>query len=209
MEEVTCEEHVDPRVAAAVEAGQEHGNDEGRSCGVGREEKRTGGHFGAIPDLPDSAMAAPATTMPGLDHNQPLTGSQDKVPTTHAMSLTHILVQGSLPDLTRAQLGPESYLTLVLYSSSPGTEGLCPSQVLYASQPLASSSITQQTLDNVCPDAWTTITAGAAGAVGRKEMSAFICTAQPVAITTSNGQTSLGCFGHFIFTQNKENFHPA
>jgi hypothetical protein len=28
-EEVAREEHVDPRVTAAVEAGQEHGNDEG------------------------------------------------------------------------------------------------------------------------------------------------------------------------------------
>lgn len=28
MEEVACEEHVDPGVAAAVEAGQEHCNDE-------------------------------------------------------------------------------------------------------------------------------------------------------------------------------------
>lgn len=32
VEEVAGEEHVDPRVAAAVEAGQEHGYDEGRGC---------------------------------------------------------------------------------------------------------------------------------------------------------------------------------
>lgn len=32
MEEVAREEHVDPGVAAAVEARQEHGNDEGRGC---------------------------------------------------------------------------------------------------------------------------------------------------------------------------------
>lgn len=65
MEEVACEEHVDPRVAAAVEAGQEHGNDEGGRCGVGREERKTGCHSGAIPDLPDSAMVLPETAIPG------------------------------------------------------------------------------------------------------------------------------------------------
>lgn len=32
VEEVAREKHVDPGVAAAVEAGQEHGNDEGRGC---------------------------------------------------------------------------------------------------------------------------------------------------------------------------------
>lgn len=32
VEEVAREEHVDPGVAAAVEAGQKHGDDESRSC---------------------------------------------------------------------------------------------------------------------------------------------------------------------------------
>lgn len=113
MEEVACEEHVDPRIAAAVEAGQEHGNDEGRSCGVGREERRTGRHSGAVPDLPDSAMVAPATAIPGT------TGSQDKVPATHGMSLSYFLARGSLLDLTRAQHSPKSYLALALSSSFP------------------------------------------------------------------------------------------
>lgn len=45
MKEVTREEHVDPGVAAAVEAGQEHGDDERRSCRVGREERRTRGQI--------------------------------------------------------------------------------------------------------------------------------------------------------------------
>lgn len=34
MEEVPGVEHVDPGVAAAVEAGQEHGDDEGGGCGT-------------------------------------------------------------------------------------------------------------------------------------------------------------------------------
>lgn len=45
MKEVAREEHVDPGVAAAVEAGQEHGDDERRSCRVGREERRTRGQI--------------------------------------------------------------------------------------------------------------------------------------------------------------------
>lgn len=66
VEEVAREEHVDPRVAAAVEAGQEHGDDEGRSCRVGREERRTRGHAGTIPDLPAAvAMVVPATAISG------------------------------------------------------------------------------------------------------------------------------------------------
>lgn len=52
VKEVAREQHVDPGVAAAVEAGQEHGDDEGRSCREGREERRTSGHSGTIPDLP-------------------------------------------------------------------------------------------------------------------------------------------------------------
>lgn len=74
----------------------------------------------------------------------PLAGSQDKVPATHGMSLSHILVQGSLPDLITAL---KATLPLLLTPASPGTEGLCPSQVLYASRPLAPSSFTQQMLE--------------------------------------------------------------
>lgn len=65
VEEVACEEHVDPGVAAAVEAGQEHGNDESRGCGAGPGGKENRCHSGAIPDLPDSASVAPATAIPG------------------------------------------------------------------------------------------------------------------------------------------------
>lgn len=32
LEEMPSEEHVDPGVTAAVEAGQQHGDDEGRGC---------------------------------------------------------------------------------------------------------------------------------------------------------------------------------
>lgn len=114
VEEVACEEHVDPRVAAAVEAGQEHGNDEGRGCGAGPEGKENRCHSGAIPDLP---------TQPRLPQQQPsqvpLAGSQGKVPATQGMPLSHILAQGSLPDLTRAQHSPKSYLALALNSSFP------------------------------------------------------------------------------------------
>lgn len=60
----------------------------------------------------------------------PLARSQDKVPATHGMSLSHILVRGSLPDLITAL---KATLPLLLTPASPGTEGLCPSQVLYAS----------------------------------------------------------------------------
>lgn len=50
VEEVPRVQHVDPRVAAAVEAGQEHGDDEGRGCKAerairvlwGRESPREG-----------------------------------------------------------------------------------------------------------------------------------------------------------------------
>lgn len=61
MEEVAREEHVNPGVAAAVEAGQEHGDDESRSCRVGGEERRTRDHSGATPDLP----FVPATAISG------------------------------------------------------------------------------------------------------------------------------------------------
>lgn len=44
LEEVACEEHVDPGVAAAVEAGQEHGDDESRGCRRW-EERRTRHHY--------------------------------------------------------------------------------------------------------------------------------------------------------------------
>lgn len=46
VEEVAREEHVDPRVAAAVEAGQEHGDDESRGCrgwGCRKKENRASG----------------------------------------------------------------------------------------------------------------------------------------------------------------------
>lgn len=58
VEEVPRVQHVDPRVAAAVEAGQEHGDDEGRGCKAerairvlwGRESPREGtGHSIAVP----------------------------------------------------------------------------------------------------------------------------------------------------------------
>lgn len=65
VKEVAREQHVDPGVAAAVEAGQEHGDDEGRSCRVGREERRTRGHSGTIADLPDSATVVPAIAISG------------------------------------------------------------------------------------------------------------------------------------------------
>lgn len=65
VEEMAREEHVDPWVAAAVEAGQEHGNDEGRSCGAGREEKRTGVTLGSSQTFPTRPMVAPATVIPG------------------------------------------------------------------------------------------------------------------------------------------------
>lgn len=37
VEEMSGKAHVDPGVAAAVEAGQQHGDDEGHSCGRQRE----------------------------------------------------------------------------------------------------------------------------------------------------------------------------
>lgn len=46
VEEVAREEHVDPGVAAAVEAGQEHGDDESRGCrrwGCREKENRASG----------------------------------------------------------------------------------------------------------------------------------------------------------------------
>lgn len=40
VEEVAREAHVDPRVATTVEAGQQHGDDEGHSCRKGQERNR-------------------------------------------------------------------------------------------------------------------------------------------------------------------------
>lgn len=56
MEEVAREEHVDPGVAAAVEAGQEHGDDEGRGCGGGK--RPTGHHYGSLPAPSDLATVS-------------------------------------------------------------------------------------------------------------------------------------------------------
>ena len=35
-----CEAHVDPGVTAAIEAGQQHGDDEGHGCRRGQGEER-------------------------------------------------------------------------------------------------------------------------------------------------------------------------
>lgn len=40
------EAHVDPGVAAAVEAGQQHGDDEGHGCR--RQEREREGHYCAV-----------------------------------------------------------------------------------------------------------------------------------------------------------------
>lgn len=84
------------------------------AVGRGREERRTGVTLG-----PSQTFL----TQPRLPQQQPsqvpLAGSQDKMPATHGMPLSHILAQGSLPDLTRAQHSPKSYLALALNSSFP------------------------------------------------------------------------------------------
>lgn len=84
------------------------------AVGRGREERRTGVTLG-----PSQTFL----TQPRLPQQQPsqvpLAGSQDKMPATHGMPLSHMLAQGSLPDLTRAQHSPKSYLALALNSSFP------------------------------------------------------------------------------------------
>lgn len=41
LEQMPCEAHVDPGVTAAVEAGQQHGDDEGHSCRAEKERERS------------------------------------------------------------------------------------------------------------------------------------------------------------------------